>query len=80
MKLMTNYLTIKDYHMAIALDADNNSLLSYSYQDGEVNISSQGILTTVNAELGAMIESYFKIKLSDYGVALYDEAIQLETA
>ena len=66
--------------MAIVLDADNNCLLSYNYQNEEINISSQGIFTTVNAELGAMIESYFKIKLSDYGVALYDEVLQLETA
>ena len=77
---MTNYLIIADYHMAIALDTDNNSLLSYNYQNKEVNISSQGILRTVNAELGTMIESYFKIKLSEYGVALYDEVLQLETA
>lgn len=77
---MLEYLLISTYDIAIALDTDNNSLLSYSYQDEEINISSQGILTTVNAELGAMIESYFKIKLSDYGVALYDEALQLEIA
>lgn len=77
---MLEYLLISTYDIAIALDTDNNSLLSYSYQDEEVNISSQGILTTVNAELGAIIESYFKINLSDYGVALYDEALQLEIA
>ena len=77
---MLEYLLISTYDIAIALDTDNNSLLSYSYQDEEINISSQGILITVNAELGAMIESYFKIKLSDYGVALYDEALQLEIA
>lgn len=77
---MLEYLLISTYDIAIALDTDNNSLLNYSYQDEEINISSQGILTTVNAELGAMIESYFKIKLSDYGVALYDETLQLEIA
>ena len=80
MKNINTHLIYKAYNIAIALDTDNNSLLSYSYQDEEINISSQGILTTVNAELGAIIESYFKIKLSDYGVALYDEALQLEIA
>ncbi len=80
MKNINTHLIYKAYNIAIALDTDNNSLLSYSYQDEEVNISSQGILTTVNAELGAIIESYFKINLSDYGVALYDEALQLEIA
>ncbi len=77
---MTNYLTIKDYNMAIALDAGNNCLLSYNYQNEEINVSSQGILTIVNTELRVMIESYFEIKLSDYGVELYNELFTLVIA
>ncbi|NCO27603.1 MAG: hypothetical protein COT46_04395 [Sulfurimonas sp. CG08_land_8_20_14_0_20_36_33] len=75
---MNIYLILKTYYMAIALDTDNKCLLSYNYQDGQINISSKGILTTVNTELGEMLESFFKIELSDYGVELYDELFSLE--
>ena len=75
---MNKYLSIKAYDIRIALDTKNNHLLSYNYQDGQINISSKGILTTVNTELGEILESFFKIELSDYGVELYDELFRLE--
>lgn len=77
---MSKYLKIEAYSMAIMLDTNNNCLLSYSYQNEEINTLSQGILTIVNTELAVMLESYFKIKLLDYGVELYDEVFILEIA
>ena len=77
-KPMNNYFILEKYNMAIVLDTSNEMLLDYSHKNKEIDISSEGILKAVNAEISESIENHFKIELSDYGVEIYDESITME--
>lgn len=62
----------KHYKVAVKLDIENELLFMYDLNDGEIDYASQGILQTVNKELGTEIEKYFNIDLIEYGVEYYE--------
>ena len=68
----------KLYTLAIKLDSDNNQLLAYTCSDSLINHSTEGILNEVNSEIAKKIEQQFNIKLSNFGVSVFDEKISME--
>jgi len=65
----------KHYKVAVKLDTENELLFMYDLNNGEIEYASQGILSTVNRELGTELEKYFNIDLIEYGVEYYDDRI-----
>ena len=59
--------------MAVELRSESKCIICYDYNDFEIDYSTEGILTKVDASLGETIEEHYHIKLSEYGVAFYAE-------
>lgn len=71
---MVNKIVIfPSYNFAVKRDNSEKRLLLYSYVDGNINYSSEGLLLEVNKEVFQKIETEMNIKLEDYGVVLKED-------
>lgn len=76
-KKMKPALNILEYGIAIRLDHENGTILSYDMKEGEILQSSQSILKTLNPDLAKKIEQHFQIDLSIYDIEIKDETVSL---
>lgn len=63
--------------MAINLDKDKKSVLSFDSKENGINIQSECILNSVNSDIAASIKEHFKINLSAYGVEIENKVIEI---
>ena len=75
---MSNCFIVQEYGIAVELKNEGNCIICYDYKDFEIDYSTEGILTKVDASLGETIEEHYHIKLSEYGVEFYDEIFKAE--
>jgi len=77
---MSNCFIMQEYSMAVELRSEGKCIICYDCKDFEIDYSTEGILTKIDASLGGIIEEHYHIKLSEYGVEFYDECYTQEIA
>lgn len=63
--------------LAIDIDLENKELIAYDYLLGDVFLTTGGRLKKTNSDLANEIENHFEIVLSDFGVEVFDEEINI---
>lgn len=59
----------EQYQFAVELNTENELLLMYDLDNGEINYNTEGILKSVNSE----IEEHLNISIVDFGVECCDD-------
>ncbi len=68
-----NILILPKFKEGIILDQENEALFSYDLNiDNEINYTTEGKLVEICSEMAKEIESYYGIRVGDYGVEVKD--------
>jgi len=69
----------EEYQLYITVDPALKVIVACDYVMGELYQTRCGRLKKVNSDLGQTLESYFQIKLSEYGVETRESASLIYT-